>query len=106
MANAISTPFTRRDINKDDLPLNWHENVPCEDIELLIDKSVLSDVEEWLGVENVSTVNGKHFANAKLPYDKGLVSKIMSYGKGIKVLSPQKLADEIKSSAKELIKNY
>ncbi len=105
-ANLLSSPFNRRDINKDDLPLNWHESVPCEEVELLVDCSVSSDVEEWLGVENVKEENGKFRAVAKLPYDVGLVSKIMSYGKGITVLAPQKLADDVKSSAKELLKNY
>lgn len=105
-ANALTTPFTRRGLNKEDLPLNWHDNVACEEVELLIDKSILSDVEEWLGVENVSNIKGKFIANVKLPYDKGLVSKIMSYGKGIKVLSPEKLKKEILDSAKEIIKNY
>lgn len=105
-ANALSETFTRREINRDDLPLNWHESVPCEVVELLIDKSILSDVIEWLGVENVTTINNVHVANAKLPYDKGLISKIMSYGKGIKVISPKKLAEEVKASAKEILKNY
>ncbi len=105
-ANLLATPFVRREINNSELPLNWHESVPCEEVEMLVDKSVLSDVEEWLGVENVSYQKGKYVAYAKLPYDLGLVSKIMSFGKGITVLSPQKLVDEIKSSAKELLKNY
>ena len=105
-ANIINTPFSRRDINRDDLPLNWHESVPCENVTLLIDKSVLSDVEEWLGVENVVNEKGKFVAYASLPYDKGLVSKIMSYGNGITVLAPQKLIDEIKLSTKELLENY
>ena len=105
-ANALTSPFTRRDINRNDLPLNWHESVPCEEVELLIDKSILSDAIEWLGVENVTTINDIHVANVKLPYDKGLISKIMSYGKGIKVVSPKKLAEDITASAKKILQNY
>ncbi len=105
-ANLLTTNFKRRDIDGNDLPLNWHDSVPCEEIKLLIDKSVLSDVEEWLGVENVFSEKGKFVAYVKLPYDMGLVSKLMSFGKKITVLSPQKLIDEIKSSAEELLKNY
>ena len=105
-ANEINEKFARRELNKDDLPLNWHESVPCEEVELLVSPTVLSDVEEWLGVEIVNKVNGKFIASAKLPYDKGLVSKIMSFGKGIKVISPEKLKNEVLENAKEITKNY
>ncbi len=105
-AILLSKPFIRKELKKDDLPLNWHENVLCEHVELEISKHVLSDVEEWLGVENVHEEKGKFIASVKLPYDMGLVSKIMSFGKDIKVLSPQKLINEVKGSAEELLKNY
>ena len=74
--------------------------------ELLVDKSVLSDVEEWLGIENVNEIKGKHLAFAKLPYDKGLVSKIMSFGSKVKVLSPKVLIDDVKANAVDILKNY
>ena len=106
LANAKNEKFARRELKKDDLPLNWHESVPCEYVELLVSPAVLSDVEEWLGVENVCKVNGKYIASARLPYDKGLVSKIMSFSKNIKVLSPEKLKKEVLDSAKEILKNY
>ncbi len=105
-ATILSDNFIRRDIKKEDMPLNWHDNTEVEDIELKIDKSIISDVEEWLGIENISLIKDKYYAHAKLPYDKGLVSKLMSYGSGITVISPQKLIDEIKQTAKDIIKNY
>ena len=73
---------------------------------LEIDKTCLSDVEEWLGIENVSLINGKHIASVKLPYDNGLVTKIMSYGSGIKVISPQNLIDDVKKCAKQIMEKY
>ena len=71
-----------------------------------ISKKYLSDVEEWLGIENVSENNGKFLATVNLPYDDGLVSKIMSFGNGIKVVSPKELKEKIKNIAKELINEY
>ncbi|MBQ8197582.1 MAG: YafY family transcriptional regulator [Clostridia bacterium] len=106
-ANFTGEKFSRREINNDELPLNfWHANIIAEDVIMEIDKSVLSDVEEWLGIENVKEINGKHVAEVSLPYDEGLVSKIMSYGKGVKVISPQKLKDKIKENVSELIEIY
>ena len=103
----MNESFTRRDLSKMDLPLNfWHQNVETTDVMLEIDKQCLSDVEEWLGIENVNLINGKHVATAKLPFDNGLVMKIMSYGNGIKVLEPQELKTAVKNCAQDILKNY
>ena len=99
--------FTRRDLNKQDLPLDfWHNNVQAERVVMEIDKSVLSDVEEWLGIENVKADGGKFFADVSLPFDDGLISKIMSYSSGIKVLSPNTLKDKIKATALAVAGKY
>ena len=106
-ATVMEESFTRRDLSKMDLPLDfWHKSVETTDVMLEIDKQCLSDVEEWLGIENVSLINGKHVASAKLPFDNGLVMKIMSYGNGIKVLAPQELKTAVKNCAENILKNY
>ena len=106
-ANILNTKFNRRDLSKIDMPLNfWENTVVAEQVVLEIDKSVLSDVEEWLGIENVKNENGKFIANAMLPYDNGLVSKIISFGSGIKIITPEKLKNEVKNVATEIFKKY
>lgn len=106
-AMATSETFTRQNITKDDLPLDfWGQEDIIEHVEFKISKRVLSDVEEWLGIENVENVGGEYFAKAKLPIDKGLVSKIMTFGDGIKVLFPAKLQHMIKDSAQKLLNCY
>ncbi len=99
--------FVKRDLSKMSLPLDfWHTNVVGEDVIMEIDKHSVSDVEEWLGIENVKLINGKYIASANLPFDNGLVSKIMSYGKGIKVIEPQKLKRAIKENTQAILDNY
>lgn len=71
-----------------------------------MDKKCLSDIEEWLGIENVKKINGKYIADVKLPFDNGLVSKIMGFGDGVKVISPDKLKTAVKNYAKEILANY
>ena len=71
-----------------------------------INKKYLSDVEEWLGIENVKLINNKYLASVKLPLDNGLVSKIMSYGGGIKVLEPKALKNDVLKCVNEIIQNY
>ena len=89
------------------MPLNfWENSIETTDVILEIDKTCLSDVEEWLGIENIELINGKHIANVKLPYDNGLVTKIMSFGSGIKIISPLSLINDVKNCANDIIKNY
>ncbi len=107
MAEPLKEKFIRRDLDKMQLPLDfWHNSVKAETVEMKIDASVVSDVEEWLGIENVERRGDAFFARADLPFDDGLVSKIMSFGKGIKVLSPESLKEKIKQNANELLKIY
>ena len=106
-ATIQKTKFLRKEINNEKMPLDfWNNSFDTIDVVMEISKNVLSDVEEWLGIENVSVIKNKHVASCKLPYDDGLVSKIMSYGNGIKVLEPQNLKERIKQSALDIIQNY
>lgn len=106
-ANITEQKFQRRIISDDSLPLNfWESSIQATNVTLEINKKFVSDVEEWLGIENVKEINGKYIAEAKLPYDDGLISKIMSFGNGVKVISPQNLQDAIKSRVKELLNLY
>lgn len=105
-ATILNSNFKRENINKNDVSLDFVKDNVTELIEMQVESSVLSDVEEWLGIENVKEENGKNIARVKLPYENGLISKIMSYGCGIKVLSPQKLIEDIKNNAHALLNNY
>lgn len=106
-ANLLNEQFIRQDLSKMELPLNfWHNNVETEDVLLEVDKKCLSEVEEWLGIENIKKINGKYIADVKLPFDNGLVTKIMGYGNGIKVISPPQLKKSVKNCAKEILANY
>ena len=106
-ATITGKKFIKQDISKMELPFDfWHNSVETTDVELEISKDALSDVEEWLGIENVEQINGKFLAHVKLPNDDGLVSKIMSYGKGIKVIAPKELKNKIKAFASDIIDNY
>ncbi len=106
-AIILSEKFSRRDLSNVELPLNfWQTSLNAIDVVFEINKNSLSDIEEWLGIENISFKNEKYIAEAKLPFDKGLVSKIMSYGKDLKVIAPQELVNEIKTYAKEIANEY
>lgn len=106
-ATILKTTFTRQNVLEKDLPFDfWSKSNPTVDVELEVNKSVLSDVEEWIGIENVYEENGKTVVKAKLPFDNGLVSKIIGFGKGIKVNKPEELKVEIVKTINDLAKLY
>lgn len=106
-ANTLNEKFERTEINESDLNLDFWDNASeTDEVVLEIDKSCLSDVEEWLGINNVESIDNKHVARVKLPVDSGLISKIMSFGKGLKVIAPKKLVESIKSTALDIVSNY
>lgn len=106
-ANLLTDKFEKKFIKKEDLPFDyWHDNVTSEEVVMEISNEYLSDIQEWIGVENISVENGKNVARVSLPYDKGLITKIMSYGTGIKVISPKKLIDSQKEFANKILENY
>ncbi|MBQ9104166.1 MAG: WYL domain-containing protein [Clostridia bacterium] len=99
--------FVKKPLSATDLPFDtWHEQANAEKVVLEVSPEKVSDVEEWLGVENVSRENGKFIARATLSFDDGLVSKIMSYGNGLKVLEPQILIDKQVEFAKGILDSY
>ena len=105
--NLLNEKFTRKEVNKKDLPLDyWHKDVLAETVEFEVDKKVLSEIQEWIGVDNVFFENNRYVARAKLPYDEGLISKLMSYANKVKIISPEKLKDRILKIAEEIITNY
>ncbi len=106
-ATVTEEKFTKQNLSEQDLPLDfWNNNLVADRIELQIEKSVLSDVEEWLGIENIEKIGENFIASAPLAIDNGLVSKIMSFGGGVKVVSPEKLQIMIKDAAEKIIRSY
>ena len=106
-ATLLKTKFIRQNVDKLDVPLDyWNTVKEVTDVTLKVDKSVLSDVEEWLGIETIETINDEFYAKAKLPIDNGLVSKILGFGNGVKVVSPEILKNKVLSTAKEIVSAY
>ena len=96
----LKESFVKKDFDAGNLDFSrWFESENTMDVKFIVDKNVRSDAEEWLGISSVYEENGKIFAAAKLPVEESLVSKILSFSGGIKVLEPQILKDKVKEKA-------
>lgn len=99
--------FARREIDRAHLPLKFNfENAELTDVKFSVQKKALPDVEEWLGIDNIRVEGENITAEATLPGGEVLFSKILAFGDGIKVLSPESLAKEVKQRAEKLAALY
>ena len=103
-ASFTGKSFEKRKISREDIPLNFKYRADeLTDVRLEIDKDKLPDVEEWIGIDNVEPRGNRFIAEVSVPDDEGLVSKILSFGGGVKVLSPSALRKKVISAARAVI---
>lgn len=106
-ADVKAETFEKRKVEINSLTNGkWFENLPAEQITLGISKSAKSEVEEWLGVDKVFTLDGKLVAQANLPYDEWLISKILSFAGRVTVIAPQKLKNDVLTMAQNVVSIY
>ena len=92
--------FKKREITKDEIPLNFdYTSEQLVPVTLSIKKDAIADVEEWLGVDNVEPYGNGLIANVSLPDDDMLVGKILSYGGKVKVIAPAELKERVRATA-------
>ena len=96
--------FKKRPFERSDVPTATNtRELP---VRLEISKSALPSVKKWLGVENLKQKNGKWFADVSLQNNEQLTRKLLSFGSGIKIISPIELKRKIKSEGEKLAKLY
>lgn len=99
--------FEKRAFDKEHLPLQFHfENTQLAEIRLLVTQKALPDVEEWLGMDNVREEKEGLIATATVPAGEVLLSRLLSFGDGIRVLAPDSLAEQLKERTKNISSLY
>jgi predicted DNA-binding transcriptional regulator YafY len=99
--------FEKQTIDVADIPLNFRqEKVKTTTVRLEISPEVLPDAEEWLGVDCIRSVGENFCADIELPEDDGLIRKILSFGRGVKVLYPQSVQAAVQQAAREIASYY
>lgn len=93
--------FVPQQISREDIPLNFrHRTDELTALTLEISKDKLPDAEEWLGIDSIEPRGDKFIAEISVPDDDGLVSKILAFGGGVKILSPSSLREKVIAAAK------
>ncbi|MBO4989217.1 MAG: YafY family transcriptional regulator [Clostridia bacterium] len=98
--------FERRAFLKKDVPLKYTamEQSLLIDVRLAVDEKALPELVEWLGVDSVDEQSMT--AQATLPEDENLVSRLLTFGAHVKVLSPDSLKKAVQARANELLALY
>ncbi|MBR6737002.1 MAG: YafY family transcriptional regulator [Clostridia bacterium] len=105
-AKLLNETFERRETTDIEKVLSTYSEKEPEDVDIVIDKSVKADVEEWLGVGSVHQNGNKITASFKMPINDYLVGKLLSFGNKVTVASPIKLKNMIISTVKSIEKTY
>lgn len=99
-ARFTGRSFVKKEITKDEIPLNFEYTAEqLISVTLEIKKDALADVEEWLGVDNIEPRGEGLVATVSLPDDEMLVDKILGYGGKVKVLAPLPLKEKVRIAA-------
>ena len=100
LARFTGAKFEKREINRDEIPLNFvYSSEQLTDITLEIKKEALAEVEELIGVDNVEPRGDALIATVALPDDETLVDKILGYGGKVKVVAPASLKERVRKAA-------
>lgn len=75
-------------------------------VRLTISPKTLERATDWLGIEHIKPRKGGYVADVLLPDDENLPAKILSLGKGIKVVTPTSLKTKVAKLAAEIIALY
>ncbi len=89
--------------------LDFHEDAQTVDLLLYVAADARYDVEEWLGVECVKPQKNKAYpfvASATVSAGDGLIPKLMSFGAGIKIVSPASVKTSLTEVVKKLLDGY
>ncbi len=99
--------FERLPFSREDLPLSfWQDEGNTLLVRFAIERAALPFAEEWLGIENIVRRDAGWIAEVALPDDESLVSKILSAGAGLTVLSPASLAEAVEKEAQRIAARY
>ena len=103
-ARFTGKAFEKREISREEIPLNFgYRSEELIELVLEIDKEKLPDAEEWIGIDNIEPRGKKFVAEVSVPDDDGLVSKILGFGGGVKVVSPAALREKVIAAANNII---
>ena len=103
-ARFTGKTFEKREISREEIPLNFgYRSEELIELVLEIDKEKLPVAEEWIGIDNIEPRGKKFVAEVSVPDDDGLVSKILGFGGGVKVVSPAALREKVIAAANNII---
>ncbi|MCL2822245.1 MAG: WYL domain-containing protein, partial [Firmicutes bacterium] len=68
--------------------------------------TVLSEIEEWLGLDSIIDSGTMYRAEATVYGGNVLIGKLLSFGSSVKVLEPKALREELLIECKRIFLNY
>ena len=67
---------------------------------------ILPEIEEWLGADAIKDIGRCYVAEAEMFGGNQLVSKILSFGSSVTIVSPDALREEVETECKRMLISY
>ena len=87
--------FERQESNVYEALKGHFDEIDMIDIEFEFSSLIYEDVVEWLGNDAIIERGMQYVAQATIFYGKPLISKLLSFGSSIRIISPSDLRNEI-----------
>ena len=75
-------------------------------VTLSFDNDALVEIQEWFGEDKVIKKGAGYMATAQLPYDEFLLTKLLTFGERVKIISPVDLTPDIVNHLQKLLRFY
>jgi predicted DNA-binding transcriptional regulator YafY len=103
--NLTTEKFERRESNVYEALKGNFDEFDMIDVEFEFSSLIYEDVVEWLGSDAIYERGMQYVANASLFYGNALISKLMSFGSSIRILSPISLRNELLDEYQRVLRN-
>lgn len=100
------TKYVNCTLTDDEIKQKINSHFEEREIELICPITKLSDVAEWLKIEEITQINDHVRLLGKTVYNRCLIYKLISLEDNIKIISPQELVDEIMLLCKKITNKY
>ena len=75
------------------------------DVEFEFSSTIYEDIVEWLGNDAIIERGMQYVAKASLYYGNTLVSKLLSYGSSIRIVSPTYLRNDLIDECQRILRS-
>ncbi|MBE5732671.1 MAG: YafY family transcriptional regulator [Clostridiales bacterium] len=97
--------FERKESNVYEALKGNFDEIDMVDVEFEFTSLIYEDIVEWLGSDSIIERGMQYVAKASLYYGNALISKLLSFGSSIRILSPLSLRNDLLDECQRILRS-